>query len=114
MTILKTNWVTKLVTLVEDNPLAKSFEDVEQILIFIVGKDNFTIKCVSNDFPKLQMGDTDTIVELIVPFSKTYEVSIDGELFSILVENWGSNKSPKFIVNLLFNETSQTYVETLL
>ena len=90
MTILKTNWVNKLVTLVEDNPLAKSFEDVEQILIFIVGKDNFTIKCVSNDFPKLQMVDIDTKVELIVPFSKTYEVSIDGELFSILVETYNT------------------------
>lgn len=112
--ILKTNWINKLVTLVEDNPLAKTFEDVEQVLVSIVGKANFTIKCVSNDFPKLQNVDIDTKAELLVPFSKTYEVSVDNELFEIVVENWGSNSSHQFIVKLLFNESAQTYVTTLL
>ena len=32
MTVLKTNWITKLVTLVEDNPLVKGFGDVEVVL----------------------------------------------------------------------------------
>lgn len=114
MTILKTNWVNKLVTLVEDNPLAKSFEDVEQILVSIVGKDNFTIKGESNEFSKVQLVDIDTKTELLAPFSKTYEVSVDKEVFGILVENWGSNTSPEFLVKLLFNETSQTYNTTLL
>ena len=112
--ILKTNWVNKLVTLVEENLLVKNFGDVEKVLTSIFGKDNFTIKCVSNDFPKLQMVDIDIKAEPLVPFSKTYEVSIDGEVFSILVENWSSKGYPRFKVNLLFNETAQTYNTTLL
>ena len=84
MTLLTTNWITKLVTLVEDNPLVKTFEDV------------------------------DTKMELLAPFSKTYEVSVDKEVFGILVENYGSNRSSKYIVKLLFNETNSTYVTTLL
>ena len=84
MTLLTTNWITKLVTLVEDNPLVKTFEDV------------------------------DTKMELLAPFSKTYEVSVDKEVFGILVENYGSNRSSKYTVKLLFNETNSTYVTTLL
>lgn len=114
MSILSVNWVNKLVNLVEDNPLVKDFEDVETVLTSLVGKENFTIKSVSHKFPKLQIVDIDTKTELRVPFSKTYEVSVDKENFGILVENWGSNNSPKFVVKLLFNETRQTYVTTLL
>lgn len=114
MSILSVNWINKLVNLVEDNPLVKGFGDVETVLTSLLGKENFTIKSVSNDFPKLQIEDVDTKTELLVPFSKTYEVSIDKEVFGIIVENWGSNTSPKFVVKLLFNETSQTHVTTLL
>lgn len=114
MTILTTNWVTKLVTLVEDNPLVKTFEDVDLILTTMLGEDKVTVVGVSNDFPRLQIKDVDTKTELLVPFSKAYEVYVDKALFRILVENWGSNTSPEFLVKLLFNETSQTYVTTLL
>lgn len=114
MVVLKTNWVNKLVTLTEDNPLVKTFEDVDLILNTLFGENNITIIEVSNDFPKLQNVDIDTKAELLVPFSKTYEVSVDNELFEIVVENWGSNSSPQFIVKLLFNEPTQTYVTTLL
>ena len=114
MTVLKTNWVNKLVTLVEDNPLVKTFEDVDVILTTMLGRDNVTVVGVSNAFPKLQIEDVDTKTELLVPFSKTYEVSVDNEVFSILVENWGSNTTPEFLVKLLFNETKSTYVTTLL
>lgn len=107
MTVLKTNWITKLVTLVEDNPLVKGFEDVETILTSLFGKENFTIKGVSKEFSKGQQVDSNTKVDLLVPFSKTYEVSVDKETFGILVENWGSNVSPEFLVKLLFNETNQ-------
>lgn len=44
MTVLKTNWITKLVTLVEDNSLVKGFGDVEVVLTSLFGKENFTIK----------------------------------------------------------------------
>lgn len=107
MTVLKTNWVTKLTTLVEDNPLLKDFGDVERVLTSIVGKENFTVTGVSKEFSKGQQVDSDTKVDLLVPFSKTYEVSVDKETFGILVENWGSNVSPEFLVKLLFNETNQ-------
>lgn len=112
--ILKTNWVSKLVTLIEDNPLVKDFEDVETVLTSLFGKENFTIKGESKEFSKVQLVDIDTKTELLAPFSKTYEVSVDEEVFGILVENWGSNTSPEFLVKLLFNETKSTYVTTLL
>lgn len=114
MTILTTNWITKLVTLVEDNPLVKTFEDVDLVLTTMLGEDNVTVGGVSNNFPKLQIEDVDTKTELLVPLSKTYEVSVENEVFGILVENWGSNTSSKFLVKLLFNETKSTYVTTLL
>lgn len=114
MTILKTNFITKLVTLVEENPLVETFEDVETVLTSLVGSENFIIKSVFNEFPKVQLVDIDTKADLLVPFSKTYEVSVDKEVFGILVKNWGSNTSPEFLVKLLFNETSQIYVTTLL
>ena len=114
MVVLNTNWINKLVTLVEENPLVKDFEDVETVLASLLGKENFTIKNVSNDFPKLRLEDVDTKPELVVPFSKMYEVSVDKAVFGIVVENWGSNRFPKFVVKLLFNETSQTQVTTLL
>lgn len=114
MVVLNTNWINKLVTLVEENSLVKDFEDVETVLASLLGKENFTIKNVSNDFPKLQIEDVDTKMELLAPFSKTYEVSVDKEVFGILVENYGSNRSSKYIVKLLFNETNSTYVTTLL
>lgn len=107
MSILNLNWINKLVNLVEENPLLKDFEDVEVILTSLFGKDNFTIKGVSKEFSKGQQVDSDTKVDLLVPFSKTYEVSVDKETFGILVENWGSNISPEFLVKLLFNETNQ-------
>lgn len=107
MSILNINWINKLVNLVEDNPLVKDFEDVETILTSLLGKENFTIKGVSKEFSKGQQVDSDTKVDLLVPFSKTYEVSVDKETFGILVENWGSNVSPEFLVKLLFNETNQ-------
>ena len=106
MTILKTNWVNKLVTLVEDNPLVKDFEDVEVVLTSLLGKENFTIKGVSKEFSKGEQVDSAIKVDLLVPFSKTYEVSVDKETFGIVVENWGSNTSPEFLVKLLFNETT--------
>ena len=53
MTLLTTNWITKLVTLVEDNPLVKTFEDVDLVLTTTLGKDNVTVVRVSNNFPKL-------------------------------------------------------------
>lgn len=114
MTLLTTNWITKLVTLVEDNPLVKTFEDVDLVLTTTLGKDNVTVVGVSNNFLKFQIEDVDTKLELIAPFSKTYEVSVDKEVFGILVETCGSNRSPKYIVKLLFNETNSTYVTTLL
>lgn len=114
MVVLNTNWINKLVTLVEENSLVKDFEDVETVLASLLGKENFTIKNVSNDFPKLRLEDVDTKTELVVPFSKMYEVSVDKAVFGIVVENWGSNRFPKFVVKLLFNETSQTQVTTLL
>ena len=114
MTILTTNWIHKLVTLVEDNPLVNTFEDVDLILTTMLGKDNVTVVGVSNNFPKLQLEDIGTKTEVRVPFSKTYEVVVEAEVFGILIENGGSNESPKFIVNLLFNETKSTYVTTLL
>ena len=114
MTVLNTNWVSKLVTLIEDNPLVKDFEDVETVLTSLFGKENFTIKGESKEFSKVQLVDIDTKTELLAPFSKTYEVSVDEEVFGILVENWGSNTSPEFLVKLLFNETKSTYVTTLL
>lgn len=114
LVILNTNWVTKLVALVEDNPLVKGFGDVEVVLTSLFGKENFTIKGESNEFLKVQLVDIDNKTELLAPFSKTYEVSVDKEVFGILVENWGSNTSPEFLVKLLFNETSQTYNTTLL
>ena len=114
MTLLTTNWITKLVTLVEDNPLVKTFEDVDLVLTTTLGKDNVTVVRVSNNFPKLQIEDVDTKMELLAPFSKTYEVSVDKEVFGILVENYGSNRSPKYIEKLLFNETNSNYVTTLL
>lgn len=46
MSILNLNWINKLVNLVEENPLVKDFEDVETILTSLLGKENFTIKCV--------------------------------------------------------------------
>lgn len=104
MVVLNTNWINKLVTLVEENPLVKDFEDVETVLASLLGKENFTIKNVSNDFPKLRLEDVDTKTELVVPFSKTYEVLVDKEVFDIRVENWGSNTSPEFLVQLLFNK----------
>ena len=107
MTILKINWVTKLTTLVEENPLVKSFGDVETVLTSLLGKENFTIKGESKGFSKGQQVDSDNTNELLVPFSKTYEVSVDKEIFGIIVENWGSNTSPEFLVKLLFNETNQ-------
>ena len=112
MVVLKTEWVSKIVTLIEDNPLVKTFEGVDLIFNTLFGVTNVTIIEVSNDFPKFQ--NVDTKVELLVPFSKTYEVSVDNELFKIAVENWGSNSSHQFIVKLLFNEPAQTYVTTLL
>ena len=114
MVVLKTEWVTRLVTLVEDNPLVKDFGDVEIVLTSLFGEGNFTIKGVSNEFPKVQLVDSDTNADLSVPFSKTYEVSVDKEVFDIRVENWGSNTSTEFLVQLLFNETNQKYVTTLL
>lgn len=107
MSILNINWINKLVNLVEDNPLVKGFEDIELVLTSLVGKENFTIKVESNEFPKFQIEDVDTKAELLVPFSKTYELSVDNEVFAILVENWGSKEFPKFIVKLLFNENNQ-------
>ena len=107
MSNLNINWINKLVNLVEDNPLVKDFEDVEVVLTSLLGKENFTIKGVSKEFSKGQQVDSDTKVDLLVPFSKTYEVSVDKETFGILVENWGSNISPEFLVKLLFNETNQ-------
>lgn len=107
MSILSVNWINKLVNLVEDNPLVKDFGDVETVLTSLVGKENFTIKGVSNEFPKLQLEDVDTKTELLVPFSKTYEVSVGKETFGIVVENLSSNVSPEFLVKLLFNETNQ-------
>lgn len=114
MTVLNTNWVSKLVTLIEDNPLVKDFEDIETVITSLFGKENFTIKGESKEFSKVQLVDIDTKTELLAPFSKTYEVSVDEEVFGILVENWGSNTSPEFLVKLLFNETKSTYVTTLL
>ena len=114
MTILTTNLITKLVTLVEDNPLVKGFGDVEVVLTSLFGKENFTIKGESKEFSKVQLVDIDTKTELLAPFSKTYEVSVDKEVLGILVENWGSNTIPEFLVKLLFNETKSTYVTTLL
>lgn len=114
MTVLNTTWVNKLITLVEDNPLVKDFGDVEIVLTSLFGKENFAIKHVSNEFPKVQLVDSDTNVDLSVPFSKTYEVSVDKEVFDIRVENWGSNTSTEFLVQLLFNKVAQTYVTTLL
>lgn len=114
MSILKINFITKLVTLVEDNPLVKGFGDIETVLTSLIGRENFTVKDVFNEFPKLQMKDVGTKTELLVPFSKTYEVSVDNEVFGITIENWGSNTSPEFLVKLLFNETKSTYVTTLL
>lgn len=107
MTILNTNWITKLVTLVEDNPLVKSFGDVETVLTSLLGKENLTIKGESKEFSKGQQVDSDNTNELLVPFSKTYEVSVDKETFGIIVENRGSNTSPEFLVKFLFNETNQ-------
>lgn len=104
MTILNTNWITKLVTLIEDNPLVKDFGDVEIVLTSLFGKENFTIKGESKEFSKVQLVDIDTKTELLAPFSKTYEVSVDKETFDIRVENWGSNTSPEFLVQLLFNK----------
>ena len=104
MTVLNTTWVNKLVTLVEDNPLVKDFGGVEIVLTSLFGKENFAIKSVSNEFPKVQLVDSDTNTDLSVPFSKTYEVSVDKETFDIRVENWGSNTSPEFLVQLLFNK----------
>lgn len=104
MTVLNTTWVNKLVTLVEDNPLVKDFGDVEIVLTSLFGKENFAIKSVFNEFPKVQLVDSDTNTDLSVPFSKTYEVSVDHETFDIRVENWGSNASPEFLVQLLFNK----------
>ena len=107
MSILNLNWINKLVNLVEENPLVKDFEDVETILTSLLGKENFAIKGVSKEFSKVQLVDIDTKTELLAPFSKTYEVSVDKEVFGILVENWGSNVSPEFLVKLLFNENNQ-------
>lgn len=114
MTVLNTTWVNKLVTLVEDNPLVKDFGDVEIVFTSLFGKENFAIKSVSNEFPKVQLVDSATNDDLPVPFSKTYEVSVDKEVFDIRVENWGSNTSAEFLVQLLFNKVAQTYVTTLL
>ena len=114
MVVLKTEWVSKLVTLIEDNPLVENFEGIDLIFNTLFGENNVTIIEVSNGFPKLQNIDIDIKAELLVPFSKTYEVSVDNELFEIIVENWGSNSSHQFIVKLLFNEPAQTYVTTLL
>lgn len=114
MVVLKTEWVTKLVTLVEDNPLVKDFGDVETVFTSLFGKNNFTVKSVSNEFPKVQLVDSDTKADLPVPFSKTYKISVDKEVFDIRVENWGSNTFPEFLVQLLFNKVEQTYVTTLL
>lgn len=104
MTVLNTTWVNKLVTLVEDNPLVKDFGDVEIVLTSLFGKENFAIKSVSNEFPKVQLVDSDTNTDLPVLFSKTYEVLVDKEVFAIRVENWGSNTSTEFLVQLLFNK----------
>ena len=100
MTILNTTWVNKLVTLVEDNPLVKDFGDVEIVLTSLFGKENFAIKSVYNEFPKVQLVDSDNNADLSVPFSKTYEVSVDKEVFDVRVENWGSNTSTEFILQL--------------
>ena len=114
MSILNLNWINKLVNLVEENPLVKDFEDVEVVLTSLFGKENFTIKGESKEFSKVQLVDIDTKTELLAPFSKTYEISVDKEVLGILVENWGSNTTPEFLVKLLFNETKSTYVTTLL
>lgn len=112
--ITNTNWINKLVTLTEENPFVKTFDDVELILNTLFGESKVTVTEVSNDFPKLQIVDLDTKVESLVPFSKLYEVYVDGDLFEVLVENWNSNESAKFVVKLLFDEIAQTYDTTLL
>lgn len=107
MSILNINWINKLVNLIEENPLVKDFKDVETVLTSLLSKENFTIKGESKEFSKVQLVDIDTKTELLAPFSKTYEVSVDKETFGIIVENWGSSSSPEFLVKLLFNETNQ-------
>lgn len=110
MVVLTTNHLNKLVTLIEDNPLVKSFSDVETVLTHVYGKGSVALTFSETGSPKFQvldLGSNTTEGDLL---ANTYKIEVDSKVFSIRVENPVYNGVSNFLVRFLYEDQSKTYV----
>lgn len=114
MVVLSTNHINKLTTLIEDNPLVKTFSDVELILTHLYGSSYFSEVSSEIVSPKVQLVDIDTEPTSEILVVKTYKIDFESQTFRIKVEQFVSGGVGRFLVNFVYEEGSGTYVTTLL
>lgn len=113
MVVLSTNHINKLVTLIEDNPLVSTFSDVELVLTHLYGSSSFSEVSSEIVSPKVQLVDIDTEPTPEVLVVKTYKIDFESQTFSIKVEQSVIGGFGRFLVNFIYDESSETYVTTL-
>jgi hypothetical protein len=114
MVVLSTNHINKLTTLIEDNPLVKTFSDVELVLTHLYGSSYFSEVSSEIVSPKVQLVGIDTEPTPEVLVVKTYKIDFESQTFSIKVEQFVSGGVGRFLLNFIYEEGSGTYVTTLL
>lgn len=114
MVVLSTNHINKLVTLIEDNPLVSNFSDVELMLTHLYGSSSFSEVSSEIVSPKAQLVDIDKEPTPEVLVVKKYKIDFESQTFSIKVEQSVSGGIGKFLVRFIYEETSATYITTLL
>lgn len=112
MVVTTMNHITKLVTLIEDNPLVTNFSDVDKILNYLYGKNLVSVVSSEVRSPKFQFIDCDRGTDLNrdILCAKTYKIELESEILRIVVEFLGYSDSSKYLVTLLLDEGSNTYI----
>ena len=101
MVVLKENHLNKLVTLIEDNPLVKSFSDVETILTHLCGLGGVSLLFSETGSPKsdtLDLGINTSEEDLL---AKTYKIEFESVTLCICVVHIVYNSVNKFLVSLM-------------